>query len=144
MRTCDDEKPVIYLLLLLVRHGQNNYFFGRTKLEKIRYLQKISDVFNFGRLKGPKMITSEFFCVWKFRRPKFSKHYIFIPKFINMRKSRFKLSFFFFVSLIVDENYIVDVMSFFFFIFMRLICYVCLSVSFVIFNISFWFVVFRD
>ena len=32
----DDEKSVIYLLLLLVRHGQNNYFFGRTKLEKIR------------------------------------------------------------------------------------------------------------
>ena len=37
MRTWDDEKSVIYLLLLLVQHGQNNYFFGRTKLEKIRY-----------------------------------------------------------------------------------------------------------
>ena len=34
----DDEKSVIYLLLLLVQHGQNNYFFGRTKLEKIRYI----------------------------------------------------------------------------------------------------------
>ena len=40
MRTWDDEKSVIYLLLLLVRHGQNNYFFGRTKLEKIGYLRK--------------------------------------------------------------------------------------------------------
>ena len=38
MRTWDDEKSVIYLLLLLVRHGQNNNFFGRTKLEKIRYI----------------------------------------------------------------------------------------------------------
>ena len=36
VRTWDDEKSVIYLLLSLVRHGQNNYFFGRTKLEKIR------------------------------------------------------------------------------------------------------------
>ena len=36
VRTWDDEKSVIYLLLLLVRHGQNNYFFGRAKLEKIR------------------------------------------------------------------------------------------------------------
>ena len=26
----------VYFLLLLVQHGQNNYFFGRTKLEKIR------------------------------------------------------------------------------------------------------------
>ena len=38
MRPCDDDKSVIYLLLLLVRHGQNNYFFGRTKLEKILYV----------------------------------------------------------------------------------------------------------
>ena len=37
MQTWDDEKSVNYLFLLLVRHGQNNYFFGRTKLEKIRY-----------------------------------------------------------------------------------------------------------
>ena len=37
--TCGDEKLVIYLLLLLVRHGQNNFFFGRTKLEKKRYIE---------------------------------------------------------------------------------------------------------
>ena len=37
MRTWNNEKSVIYLLLLLVQHGQNNHFFGRTKLEKIRY-----------------------------------------------------------------------------------------------------------
>ena len=40
MRTWDDEKSVIYLLILLVRHGQNNYFFGLTKLEEIRYIQE--------------------------------------------------------------------------------------------------------
>ena len=37
MPTWDDEELVIYLLLLLVQHGQNNYFFCRTKLEKICY-----------------------------------------------------------------------------------------------------------
>ena len=34
MRTWEDEKSEVYLLLVLVRHDQNNYFFGRTKLEK--------------------------------------------------------------------------------------------------------------
>ena len=32
-------------------------------------LQKFFDVFNFGLLKGPKIITSEIFCVRKFKRP---------------------------------------------------------------------------
>ena len=58
--TWDDEKSVIYLLVLLVRHGQNNYFFGHTKLEKIRYvnnLQKfrkftVSPISRLGNIKG--------------------------------------------------------------------------------------------
>ena len=44
MRTWDDEKSVIYLLLLLVQHGQNNYFFGGTKLEKIQYIVTKSEL----------------------------------------------------------------------------------------------------
>ena len=44
----------------------------------IHYFHKISDVINFGRLKGPKILTSEIFCIRKFQRPKFLQHYFFI------------------------------------------------------------------
>ena len=58
MRTWDDEKSVIYLLLLLVRHGQSNYFFGRTKLERRvfdNFFSKTVDEFEIPNVSNYKL-----------------------------------------------------------------------------------------
>ena len=56
MRTWEDEKSAIYLLLLLVRHGQNNFFFGRTELEKIRYHGSLINYSESSSNARPKLI----------------------------------------------------------------------------------------
>ena len=41
----------------------------------IHYIKNFLDVINFGSLKSPKIITSEIFCIRKFKCMKFFKHY---------------------------------------------------------------------
>ena len=58
-----------YTLFTILLHG------SIPESTQIHHFQKISEVINFERLKGQKIITSKIFCIRKFKCPKFFKHY---------------------------------------------------------------------